>query len=100
MTTTLNSYRFLSSATAASASASYITDWRFPTEVKRTVFGRLDGGASVRLYVYGHPTDETIPVLTSTFTTSSFLATLDGPVAKIRVEKVGASGAAYVEGLV
>ena len=96
----LTSYRFLDGATAASASATYLTDFRWQQHDVRSLTGRLDGGAQVTVTVYNSRTSSDIPVLVSTYSTSSFLLRLDYPVARIKVEKVGATGTAYVEGLV
>jgi hypothetical protein len=100
MTTTLNIHRFLTAATTASASGSYATDYRFPTAVNRSIFGKLTGGARADLYVCANPLDLTVEVLASSFTTSSFSTIIEGPIAMIRVEKVGTTGTAWVEGLV
>ena len=94
-------FTFLSSATASNASGSYLTDYRFEDgSAKRTIQGTLTGGSAVALYTYVHPTDETTGVLVSSYTTSSFTAVIEGPVAKIKVIKTSATGVADVQGLV
>jgi hypothetical protein len=98
---TLRTYhRFLDAATTASASNTYnLTDYRHDEAVVRTIQGTIQNGANVALTTYLHQTDDTVSVLVSTFG-ANFQYFIAGPVARIKVEKVGASGSAWVEGLV
>lgn len=96
----LKEFRFLDGSTSASASGVYLTDFRFNDIPERTLQGVLTSGAGINIFTYANRSDETVEHLVSTFTASSFSTVIQGPVAKIKVEKVGTTGTAWVEGLV
>ena len=96
----LTQHTFMSSVTASGASASYLTDYRFDTATERTIQGMLTSGASIALYTHVNLTSENTRVLVSTFSSSSFVTIIEGPVAKIEVVKTSGGGTAWVDGLV
>lgn len=96
----LNTHTFFDGEVSASVSASYLTDYRFGGDTDRTLMGTLTSGAEINIYAQVDPADTGIKHLVSTVSASSFSLVLDGPVAKITIEKVGSSGTANVQGLV
>ena len=96
----LNTHTFLNGATAASASGLFFTDYRFNDIPERTIMGTLTSGAEVRVLAYVDPVNFLVAHTVSTVSASSFSLVVAGPVAAIKVEKVGASGTATVQGLV
>ena len=96
----LNQHTFLSATTTAGTSSKYLTDYRIGDKIERTLQGTLTSGATVQLYTHVNLTNENTRHLVSTFSTSSFSTVIDGPVAAVEIVKSGASGTAWVDGLV
>jgi hypothetical protein len=95
-----NLHTFLSAATSASASATYKLDYRFDEAPTRTLMGTLTAGAHLNVFGALDPTGNGVEHLISVVSASSFMMVIEAPLGRLRLEKVGASGTATVQGLV
>jgi len=105
---------FFTSATSASVSGSYQTDYRFDDGgTQRVLTGILTSGAEVNVYVitsaenhvgtniqFAH-LETTISVGSSSYSsdTNTFAEVLNGPIQRVKVVKAGSSGTATVLGI-
>ena len=103
---------FLLSASAVSASARHLLDFRFDDAPARQLFGQLTTGGEVNIYynfynasgeLILHHLEATISVGSSsvfTTATSSFNYPIVGPVEEIEVVKANSSGGVTVLGII